>query len=271
MNKSQIVLGTSSWGSKISFKDSIKLSDDLLKFEINHFDTAPLYGSGYSHYILNKIAEQNNISVDTKYGQNIKLGWKEFIKRCYRFINFDSFKDSFKHINLRVTERLKKDYWDIKKLNDSYNLFSKELNNCKISTFYLHGPPKYILDYEYLRNFELFCSNKNIIAGICNPDHENFFMLIEKFPNIKLQIPINFFWKNKEKILKSRNKIDIFRIFKTLMDDKEKNENNKISWKEFSNIINTNSKYKLVLGINSQKSLNKLSKIIDNNDIFDNN
>ena len=85
MNKSQIVLGTSSWGSKISFKDSIKLSDDLLKFEINHFDTAPLYGSGYSHYILNKIAEQNNISVDTKYGQNIKLGWKEFIKRCYRF------------------------------------------------------------------------------------------------------------------------------------------------------------------------------------------
>ena len=96
-------------------------------------------------------------------------------------------------------------------------------------------------------------------------------MLIEKFPNIKLQIPIDFFWKNKEKILKSRNKIDIFRIFKTLMDDKEKNENNKISWKEFSNIINTNSKYKLVLGINSQKSLNKLSKIIDNNDIFDNN
>ena len=53
--------------------------------------------------------------------------------------------------------------------------------------------------------------------------------------------------------------------------DKEKNKNDKISWKEFSNIINTNSKYKLVLGINSQKSLNKLSKIIDNNDIFDNN
>jgi|SaaInlV_165m_DNA_3_1040750.scaffolds.fasta_scaffold165530_1 hypothetical protein len=55
------------------------------------------------------------------------------------------------------------------------------------------------------------------------------------------------------------------------MYDKEKNKNDKISWKEFSNIINTNSKYKLVLGINSQKSLNKLSKIIDNNDIFDNN
>ena len=70
--------------------------------------------------------------------------------------------------------------------------------------------------------------------------------------------------------MKSRNRIDIFRIFKTLMDDKEKNKNDKISWKEFSNIINTNSKYKLVLGINSQKSLNKLSKIIDNNDIFDN-
>ena len=65
---------------------------------------------------------------------------------------------SFKHIRFNKHIRLKKDFWDIQKLNNAYNLFSDELDKCKISTLYLHGPPKYILDYKYLQNFSIFCS-----------------------------------------------------------------------------------------------------------------
>ena len=270
MNKSQIVIGTASWGSRINFKESMQVSASLLELGINHFDTAPLYGSGYSHYILNKIGKQNNILIDTKYGQNTHLNWRELFKRFYRFINFKTFKYSFKHIRFNKHVRLKKDFWDIQKLNNAYNLFSDELDKCKISTFYLHGPPKYILDYKYLQNFSAFCSTKNVIPGICGPDQENLDMLIEKFPNIKLQMPIEFFWKNREKILKSSNKIDIFRIFKKIINDRKNNQYNlKKFWHEFLNIIETNSKYKLVLGINSKNSIEKLRKIIENtNNLF---
>ena len=90
-------------------------------------------------------------------------------------------------------------------------------------------------------------------------------MLIEKFPNIKLQMPIEFFWKNREKILKSSNKIDIFRIFKKIINDRKNNQyNSKKFCHEFLNIIETNSKYKLVLGINSKNSIEKLRKIVEN-------
>ena len=89
MNKSQIVIGTGSWGSWINFKESIQVSTSLLKLGLNHFDTAPLYGSGYSHYILNKIGKQNNILIDTKYGQNTHLNWRELFKRFYRNIYFN--------------------------------------------------------------------------------------------------------------------------------------------------------------------------------------
>ena len=270
MNKSQIVIGTGSWGSWINFKESIQVSTSLLKLGLNHFDTAPLYGSGYSHYILNEIGKQNNILIDTKYGQNTHLNWRELFKRFYRFINFKTFKYSFKHIRFNKHARLKKDFWDIQKLNDAYNLFLYELDKCKITTFYLHGPPEYILDYKYLQNFSTFFITKGVIPGISSPGQESLDMLIEKFPNIKLQMPIEFFWKNKEKILKSQNKIDIFKIFKKIINDRKNSQSNdKEFWHEFLNIIEANSKYKLVLGINSKNSIEKLKKILENtNNLF---
>ena len=40
MNQSQIKIGTSAWGSKISIKDAINLGLNLTNFGINHFDAA---------------------------------------------------------------------------------------------------------------------------------------------------------------------------------------------------------------------------------------
>ena len=116
MNRSQIVIGTGSWGSWINFKESIQVSTSLLELGINHFDTAPLYGSGYSHYILNKIGKQNNILIDTKYGQNTHLNCRELFKRFYRFINFKSFIQSFKYLQFDKTQRNNKSFWSIQEL-----------------------------------------------------------------------------------------------------------------------------------------------------------
>ena len=82
---------------------------------LNYFDTAPNYGGGYSHYILNRLAKSNNIFVDTKYGQNISLTPKEIAKRIYRFTNFKSFKQSFKYIRFNKIQRNNKNFWSIQK------------------------------------------------------------------------------------------------------------------------------------------------------------
>ena len=58
MNQSQIKIGTSAWGSKISIKDAINLGLNLTNFGINHFDAAPNYGSGYCHYVLNELGKK---------------------------------------------------------------------------------------------------------------------------------------------------------------------------------------------------------------------
>ena len=58
-------------------------------------------------------------------------------------------------------------------------------------------------------------------------------------------------------------------IFSIINDRKNNQYNLKKFWHEFLNIIETNSKYKLVLGINSKNSIEKLRKIIENtNNLF---
>ena len=63
MNEAQIKIGTSSWGSKIGIKDAINLGEKIIDLGLNSFDTAPNYGSGYSHYILNQIGEKKEILI----------------------------------------------------------------------------------------------------------------------------------------------------------------------------------------------------------------
>ena len=73
VKNSQIIIGTASWGSKINFNKSIDIGNKIISIGLNYFDTAPNYGGGYSHYILNKLAKIHNIFIDTKYGQNINF------------------------------------------------------------------------------------------------------------------------------------------------------------------------------------------------------
>ena len=81
INKKQIVIGTSSWGSKINLKKSLELGNKLISIGLNHFDTAPTYGAGYSHYILNNLSKNNHVLVDTKYGEITLINFKEIIKK----------------------------------------------------------------------------------------------------------------------------------------------------------------------------------------------
>ena len=83
---------------------------------LNHFDTAPNYGAGYSHYVLNELGKRKTIIIDTKYGQNLNLSLKEIAKRIYRFINLKSFKQSLRYIKFSNLERGNESFWKIEVL-----------------------------------------------------------------------------------------------------------------------------------------------------------
>ena len=105
-------------------------------------------------------------------------------------------------------------------------------------------------------------NKKNILPGISGPDIKDLDLLVKNFPNIKLQLPIESFWNSKDKIINKINNLSINSIFKKLKEDKisDINVENKF-WKSFIEIIDNNNNYRIVLGVNSYKSVEKLKKI----------
>ena len=263
MKNSQIIIGTGSWGSKINFNKALDIGNSIISMGLNHFDTAPNYGAGYSHYILNQLGKKKTILIDTKYGQDISLSLKEITKKIYRFINFQSFKQSFRYINFNNQERNKNNFWKIEKLEHALNLYSEDLNNCKINTFYLHCPPYGILNSEYLEKFFNLLNKKNILPGISGPDIKDLDLLVKNFPNIKFQFPIESFWQSRDKIIYKIDNLNINGIFRKLKKDKISGINIENEfWKSFIKVIDDNGNYKIVLGVNSLKSIEKLKEII---------
>ena len=256
MKNSQIIIGTASWGSKINFNKSLDIGNSIISMGLNHFDTAPNYGAGYSHYILNQLGKRKTILIDTKYGQDISLSPKEIAKRIYRFINLKSFKQSFRNITFSNQERNNKNFWKIEKLEHALNSYSEELTHCEIKTFYLHSPPYGILNSEYLEIFFNILNKKSILSGISQPDIKDLDLLINNFPNIRLQFSLESFWNSKDKIINKINNLSINSIFKKLKENKisDINVENKF-WKSFIEIIDNNNNYKIVLGVNSYKSV----------------
>ena len=265
MDRSKFIIGTGSWGSKINFDQAMILGNKLILMGLNHFDTAPNYGSGYSHYILNYLAKNNTVLIDTKYGQDIKLSIKEILKRIYRFKNFKSLNNSLKYIKFVNFNRTDKKFWSIEKLNEFLDSITKDLKYCKIKTIYLHCPPYGILNEDYLNNFTNLLAQKNITPGISGPNIKDLELIVKNFPLIKLQLSLNTFWNEKTKIVNKTVNVNINSILKTLHENKTKNLNYNIDFLEnFEKILNENKHYNIILGINSLNSIEKLSSILLN-------
>ena len=149
MKKDQIIIGTSAWGSRISFKDSLNIGTCLIEMGIKEFDTAPHYGSGYSHHILNILAKVNKIEVNTKYGDTLSPNIKEILKRIYRYNDLKSFKNSFKYLEFSKIKRFKKSFWNVNNIDENLDLYLQTAKGLA-KTLFLHSPPKDILNKTYL-------------------------------------------------------------------------------------------------------------------------
>ena len=124
----------------------------------------------------------------------------------------------------------------------------------------------YSLDTSY-GNLVMFLFDKKILLGISDPDKRDLNLIIKQFPHIKIQLPINDFWDLKEQLDQRFKRVNINSIFTKLIKEKNDNKNDPVKfWKDFFKIVEGNSNYRLVLGINSINSVEKLKKIISNSD-----
>lgn len=256
----KIIVGTSAWGSKISYSKSFKILEGLLDNGIDQFDTAPNYGSGYSQNIINLFSKNKKLKVNTKFGQKMNLSFKEILKRLYRFNNYSAFIKS--NLNLiNYTFQNKKKFWLVSNIDKNFIEIKKDLRNCFIDTFFLHSPPKNIISDQFLQEFIKFCDLNNLTPGISNIQDDNFIDLISNYKNMVFQMPLTQYLKYEEKIENSQNKVHVNYIFRSKYIQK------KISIKNYEEAIfeyfKDKHNIKLVLGINSKHSMNLLINYIN--------
>lgn len=262
MNLSKIIIGTSAWGSKISYKDALDIGSRLIDIGLISFDTGPHYGSGYAHHILNELSFKKKIFVDTKFGDSSVYSVKEIFKRIYRYRNYKNFLKSFQYLELAKKNKLNLDYWKPKKLFSKIKFFESDLCNSNLDTIYLHNPPENLITKDYLNEIQNYLKDKNLKLGVSSPNTKDFFLIQNEYPEINLQISLNFYQLHKNKIINNKNKIYINSLFKhNNLNGKNYIELDFIN-EIIQHLLNFNINFKLVIGINSKKSFFKLKEFL---------
>ena len=249
----KIIIGTSAWGSKISYSKSFEILEELLDSGFVQFDTAPNYGSGYSHNIINSISKK--LIVNTKFGQKMNLSFKEIFKRIYRFNNLNAFFKSNSNL-INYSFQNKKNFWLVSNIDKNFIEIKKDLSNCAIDTFFLHSPLKETISDQFIMEFIKFCNLNNLVPGISNIQDDIFLYLISNYKNIVFQMPLTQYFKYEKIIERNQNTIHINSIFRS------KYLQNKISVKNYEIAIfeyfKNKHNIKLILGINSNRSMKSL-------------
>tara|TARA_B100001093_G_scaffold273994_2_gene261909 strand:- start:6453 stop:7235 length:783 start_codon:yes stop_codon:yes gene_type:complete len=259
MKLSQIIIGTSGWGSRIGFKKSKILGNELINLGIINFDTAPNYGSGYSHHILNSLSKLKKLNVDTKFGDLVAPTPKEILKRIYRFNDLNSFIRSFKYCKTNKQIRFNYSFWNIDNIMKNIRSYFNDLKSCNIKTLYLHSPPDEIINRDLLKKLTESLSLKKIKLGVSSPEEKCFNLIINEFPEVITQVSFDFFVNNKKKIINKLDNVYINRLFKS-QNNINKKTNFPIDY--FKEIFQDKKNYRIIVGINSKKSISKLNDFL---------
>lgn len=145
-----------------SLREIMKILDFAYHKGITHFDTAPLYGKGYSEIIYGKfiIDKRENITITTKFGLGEDNKPKEKLLSPLLFANYWSKRIiSKKNTNTAtpVNQGLNHRKIEKKEIELSFIRSIKNLNTSYIDYFLLHeGIPSFLTDeaFQYLMNLK---------------------------------------------------------------------------------------------------------------------
>jgi aryl-alcohol dehydrogenase-like predicted oxidoreductase len=166
----QLGFGGASLTSLFSLRESLRLLNHAFYSGITHFDTAPLYGRGYSEIILGKFArgKRTKISITTKFGLG-SVNDTRFPISIAMPLNY--FK---KKLSKSVDEKLKIDEHLVEipkrvitkqEVENSFNLSISRLNTDFLDYYLLHEGIPFMLTDEALQ-FLLLLVQKGCVKKI---------------------------------------------------------------------------------------------------------
>ena len=117
------------------------------------------------------------------------------------------------------------------------------------------------MNKEYLELINNYLIQKNIKFGISGPHYSDFKFLLNKFPNLIFQVSLKFFLNNQKQIIENFKFVYINSIIKN-STNVVKNKETKVSLKECLHDVEMREGYKIIIGINSEKSVEMINQII---------
>lgn len=249
IDKNRIIIGCSMHGS-VDSDFNQKAIELLINNDFINFDTAPIYGRGYSiKYLAYLKRKYKNINIISKVGLNYILSnpYKgTFDELSQSSIRSNNSKEKFyaklkPYIRTLLIKKssTKRIIYDIQR---QIEIFDKNL-----SCLLFHSPD--IKDQIIVNKFIKLAKNKNLNFGISIED--NFKFWLEKYPKIKIQTNYdennildreNIIYRGLPKIILKRNL--------------PKNEISNSILKE----VNKSKNCKFIIGINSLNSAQELIK-----------
>lgn len=252
LKNKQIIFGTSRLHHIFSNKKRDSLLKNALDLGINHFDTAPSYGNGFSEKQLGNFIKKNKnkkIIISTKFGIYSLL---DFATNIYTVIFVKLFGYIFPYA--------KRDRFDYSVTN-AKNSLSKSLNSLnlkKIDYYFIHEPKGIIKDYkELIEWLELMKKIGKIGNWGISGDKESILEWINYTNYVPPIIQAKIEKGNKINIEETKSN---HYISYGLISNLVKPGNNEIEH-VFKNFFRENKTHKLIISTTRSSHLKQISKI----------
>lgn len=268
LDQSQFVIGTSAWGSRIPVSRAVKLGTELVANGFHHFDTAPTYGSSYAQYALNRLAQQvaATLIVDTKYGQLNELDARGIAKKLLRAPSIAGLAGSFWQHSVR--DRTQEAFWDPDRVFEAYTKAREVLRHTTVGAFYYHAPARPVLGTN---TFNL-CNRLNaegVRLGVSNPVKKDLVWLSENADShLVVLMDIHELQRHYD-LVRSFENVDIrvHGLFRDRQDAHNRDAPNVVPIAQIIEEYFTGQpNRKFVIGVNSQRSLERLLQFVDSSD-----
>lgn len=266
LDPSQFIVGTSAWGSRITVGAAVRLGAQLAAAGFTHFDSAPTYGSAYSHIALRRVAEKTGtaITVDTKHGQLNERNLRGLAKKLLRAPSPGALISSlWQH---PTTDRSADEFWSAERMYESFAKSRRDLAGTTPGVFYYHAPPRPVLG-DRTAEISARLAEQGAVLGLSSPSRADLEWLGAN-PDQRLVV----FLDSEElvrhyDIIGTLAKVDIrvHGIFRNRAAHLSGRAETNAAGQNFEAIVKDmfvgTPRHKFVIGINSQRSADGLSEI----------
>tara|TARA_R110000868_G_scaffold7354_20_gene40124 strand:+ start:8401 stop:9225 length:825 start_codon:yes stop_codon:yes gene_type:complete len=260
LDRSQFIVGTSAWGSRITVRAAIRLGADLVAAGFTRFDSAPTYGSAYAHFALDRLAQQTGavLTVDTKYGQLNERNPRGLAKKILRAPSPGAFAAAlWQH---STADRMADAFWQPARMIDAFDRARRDLQHTAPGVFYFHAPPRPVLGPDTAAISE-YIAARGATLGLSDPTPEDLEWLRDH-PAQRLTVLVEVeTLKRHFDVIRDLGNVDI-RVHGVFRHRAPPESGDTVSFRRIvEQFFVGHTQRKFVIGVNSSRSVERLARL----------